>query len=88
MKDYTPSGLIKTIQNAWVKYGKQNVRFDYDYNFGYEDSINVEIFLECTRDMTEEELVKKKQLEESTKQHQLEWERRQYEALKRKFEND
>ncbi len=81
----SPLEVVKKIQAAIVKYGETNVSFEVDYEHDYGDSINIKCYLRCVRDMTNEEKKKHLEKENAIKEQQLQYQRKQYEELKKKF---
>lgn len=77
-----PEEVVEVINEAWTKYGKENVYTDYDFG-EYQDS-SPRFFLRCAREETQAERERREADEKRSKEER----RRYYEALKKEFEND
>ena len=80
--------VVDEIKTAWERYGKENVRYDVDIEYGYGDSQSARARLMCRRNMNANEEKKEIERLRLQKQQADEWKRKQYEALKKEFENE
>jgi len=81
----SPLEVVKKIQAAIIKYGETNVSFEVNYEYDYGDSIKLQCYLSCVREMTKEEKKKQQEKEKSIEEQRLQLQRKQYEELKKKF---
>jgi hypothetical protein len=78
--------LLEKIHDAINRYGKENVHFEVEDEYGYGDAFSTKAFLSCKREMDEKEKAVAIEKENHSKLQREKWERQQYEALKKKFE--
>lgn len=84
LKYVSAEEVVDKIKGAWQKYGKENVRFEVDIEWNYNDQ-SATCGLHCSRPRTKAEIEEEKAKRAKAKKEEEAWQRRQYEELKKKF---